>query len=182
MTRKRNIQKDAEALVLKLLTLPTASIAQARRMLAELLMARAGTVVTIGITPEARHELRHVAKDAKIEAWRQQIFERLRNDAEQKGNFVGQGIQLDKALVSTSPHGITFELDGDLGELLAMQAYLIVRIVGRNRLQICDCGDLFLRTGKRKFCSDRCQKRVYMRLFRNPENTEEEYEHGKKTR
>jgi uncharacterized paraquat-inducible protein A len=34
------------------------------------------------------------------------------------------------------------------------------------RLTVCECGRLFVRQGKRRFCSPRCQKRVYMRRRR----------------
>lgn len=38
-----------------------------------------------------------------------------------------------------------------------------------DRIKARDCGKLFVREGKRKFCSPRCQKRVYMRAYRAKE-------------
>lgn len=53
--------------------------------------------------------------------------------------------------------------------ILHLQTLRLLRMVGRDRLHRCasvECGKLFVRRGRREFCSDRCQKRVYMRKFR----------------
>jgi hypothetical protein len=48
-------------------------------------------------------------------------------------------------------------------------AYTLVREVGREKLQVCrrpDCGHLFVKVGKKEFCSTKCQSRQYMREYR----------------
>lgn len=60
------------------------------------------------------------------------------------------------------------ELDGAPEGLLRLQVVYLIRATG-GRLRACkadDCGRLFVREGKREFCSQRCQKRIYMRLQR----------------
>ena len=50
--------------------------------------------------------------------------------------------------------------------------YLLVRVlerVGLERVRRCpnpSCGQLFLKKGRRQFCSTRCQGTVYMRTYR----------------
>jgi hypothetical protein len=63
----------------------------------------------------------------------------------------------------------SIEIQGPLNELISVQLVRVVRAVGRHRLCVCDCRRLFLRVGKRKSCSIRCQKRVYMRRYRGGE-------------
>jgi len=49
----------------------------------------------------------------------------------------------------------------------------LLRIVGAERIARCDCGRVFVRLGKRRTCSVRCQRRVYMRQYRNPDEYED---------
>ena len=46
------------------------------------------------------------------------------------------------------------------------QAITLIRMVGREKILTCDCDRKFVRSGKRLHCSERCQKRVYMRRYR----------------
>lgn len=50
-----------------------------------------------------------------------------------------------------------------------LQLLRVVHRAGPNRLRTCQCGRLFVRVGKRRFCSERCQTRDYMRRFRSGE-------------
>lgn len=174
--KKRYIQRRAETLLTKLVTVAEMPVAQARRVFAELLAARVGEVVEVGVTLEVRHALRHDATDDEIAAWQQQVSQRLLDDVQirKTHRVVGQGISLESALITTTAQGIQFEVSGELGDLLAMQAYLLARTVGRERLRQCACGKVFVRTGRREYCSERCQKRFYMRRVRASEAGREE--------
>lgn len=84
------------------------------------------------------------------------------------------------------PHGRSYRFEIDavelvgpdvvyvgIKEMLLLQALRLVQFVGVSRLQICDCERLFVQVGKRRFCSERCQTRVYMRRFRAGETGKE---------
>jgi hypothetical protein len=136
-----------------------------------LLAARFGDLVEMGVTREDRAAFRLYAEDSEIKRFQNMLHERLVGDATahptSPRRFIVQGINLERAEVGTSAEGNPqVDFKGEMGELLSMQAYLLVRAVGADRLLVCDCGHVFVREGKRQFCSERCQKRVYMRRFR----------------
>jgi hypothetical protein len=79
----------------------------------------------------------------------------------------GRQVWLDSASITVSDDGtLQVQFSGGLGDLLPMQTYLVTRLIGRERLRLCECGRPFVRIGKRRFCSERCQKRVYMKRRR----------------
>ena len=171
-TRGRATTPDR--LISKLIKIGDASITRARRIFADLLAARVGKLVELGVTLEMQYAL-GAATDEEIVTWQQEIHQRLVADVQlRKANpFVGQGIRLEQAQIFPSADGLSVEVtSNDLGELLAMQAYILARVVGRERLRQCQCGQLFVRTGRREYCSERCQKRFYMRRFRAGEGGE----------
>lgn len=74
---------------------------------------------------------------------------------------------------------VLLTVDGDARDVLWFLIVGLLRAVGVSRIQQCECNRLFLKTGRREFCSERCQKRVYMRKIRKLEKGER---HGKTTR
>lgn len=67
-----------------------------------------------------------------------------------------------------------------LGRPLDRMLYQMIRLletIGFDKVGVCpapDCGRLFLRVTKKRFCSQRCQSRIYMRQFRADERAERE--------
>ena len=155
----------------RLLQIEELRVGAARSVFRQLLRTRFGDFIELGVTLEAQHALQHIATDSEIAAWQKEVFARLREDVElrrTKRGIIGQGVVLDTAFIGPSRKGrASIEFNADLRDLLAMQAYLLTRVVGLDRIRRCDCGSLFVREGKRLFCSERCQKRVYMRRYRN---------------
>jgi hypothetical protein len=81
------------------------------------------------------------------------------------------------------------------GSPLDLLAYQIVRVLetgGAAKLLACpapECGRIFLKVTKKRFCSQRCQSRIYMRQMRAEERAERDAllrgkgnRHGKATR
>jgi hypothetical protein len=91
-------------------------------------------------------------------AWIPAIAEVLRGD--------GPALDIQVRTLRVSAHDTFVEVDGPLGHLVALQMLTLLRLVGRQKIQRCDCGRQFVKIGKRRFCSERCQKRVFMRKFR----------------
>lgn len=79
-------------------------------------------------------------------------------------------------------------VDGDARDVLWFLIVGLLRSVGVSRILQCECRRLFLKTGRREYCSERCQKRVYMRAQRAKERKAREVSRqkgrrdGKKTR
>jgi hypothetical protein len=79
-----------------------------------------------------------------------------------------------RALPKFSVSGVTLrpvrsgiEVAGGAFQMIALQVMSALRVVGSDRLAVCDCGRPFLKVGKRSLgCSTRCSKRVYMKKFR----------------
>jgi hypothetical protein len=85
--------------------------------------------------------------------------------------------------VELSPHAslgdqIVLALDGSARDVIWFQVINLLQSIGVRRLQLCPCGRVFARVGRREFCSTRCQKRYYMRKFRQ----DQEDHHESKTR
>lgn len=79
------------------------------------------------------------------------------------------------------------------GSPLDLFAYQLVRVLetgGAEKLLACpapECGRIFLKVTKKRFCSQRCQSRIYMRQLRADERAERDAltkgaRHGKTTR
>ena len=98
--------------------------------------------------------------------------------------FLRSGLQPDQGqLMPTARVGLAatvagrnkvlVAVDGRAHDVLWFQIMRLMQLEGLNRLRACDCGRVFLKTGRREFCSNRCQKRIYMRRFRAGETEKE---------
>ena len=66
-------------------------------------------------------------------------------------------------------------VDGLPRDVLLYLAIRVLTTVAIKRLQVCpdaDCGKAFVRVTKKRFCSQRCQARIYMRQVRAQERAE----------
>jgi CGNR zinc finger len=66
------------------------------------------------------------------------------------------------------PAGIVLFAEGDPREVLLYQASTILQAIGTDRLRRCpapDCGRVFVKVGRREYCSDRCQRRVFVSTY-----------------
>lgn len=64
---------------------------------------------------------------------------------------------------------MSFIFTGGTKDLLWVQITRLLEFIGPERVTNCGCGRLFVRAGKRRFCSTRCQSREYMRRYRSGE-------------
>ena len=63
---------------------------------------------------------------------------------------------------------VVISISGDESDLLSFQLVNLIRIAGPDRLQTCKaCGTTYVRKGRKTFCSETCQKRIYMRKWRS---------------
>jgi hypothetical protein len=65
--------------------------------------------------------------------------------------------------------GVRIVVLGSSHDQLTLRVVQLVETTGIDRLRRCDCGRVFAKTGRREFCSVRCQKRIYMRKIRREE-------------
>lgn len=61
---------------------------------------------------------------------------------------------------------------GTQRDCLWLQTLTLLPAAGIGRLKRCECGRVFAKTGRREYCSPRCQRRVYMRARRADERTQ----------
>jgi hypothetical protein len=150
-----------------------AFLRRARRLLSDLMKAEFSDVV---VRDTVVRDL-HAAVDAYVEGLVQSLRRTLRAQvgAEESGYLM-----LTHARLIARPQqgrGYRFEIDAgeirtpntftvNVGVMLVLQVLRLLQFVGVTRLKICDCDRLFVQVGKRRFCSERCQTRVYMRRFR----------------
>lgn len=60
-------------------------------------------------------------------------------------------------------------IDGETKDLVWYAFLNLLRSVGLSNIRACaadDCDSIYVRVGRREFCSDRCQRRIYMRGLR----------------
>jgi hypothetical protein len=85
-----------------------------------------------------------------------------------------------------APRVASLLIDGQPRDVLWYQMEKVLTAGGLERLRVCpapECGRAFVRVTQKKFCSTRCQTRIYMRIRRAEDRAEEErFLHGKKTR
>jgi hypothetical protein len=65
-------------------------------------------------------------------------------------------------------HQRLYAIEGPLRDVFLHQFYGLLSSVGTDRLLLCpspDCGRAFLKIGRREFCSERCQRRVFIRGY-----------------
>jgi hypothetical protein len=177
MTRKRYTRRMAEGLLVQavdlLATRTDPSIAQIRQVYTALLQAR---IPDVNVPDKTVAVLRQ-APDDTLRKWHKTVL-----------GGVGAVLMLRgashparKRLPPVSFSGVTVQLNSeDLTievlaapfQMLILRIVSLLRMVGPERVARCDCGQVFVRVGKRRTCSVRCQKRVYMRRFRNPPDGE----------
>lgn len=73
-------------------------------------------------------------------------------------------------------------VDGKPDDVLYFRLLNLCQLAGAEALKECNCGKLFVKTGRREYCSTKCQKRVYMRTQRATDRKQREKRHGKTTR
>ena len=175
MTTKRYTEAQGIALARRLVAALDAPAERARRVLSTLMRARLSHVVI------ASHSSQDVeqATEQELGEWQQALKATLAwiVQARDQGwrlvsTVTGQPVVTAptaviggevRVQISTADASVT--LSGPPLDMLVTQLYALVGLV-RRRLRRCDCGQIFVRTGKRQFCSSRCQKRIYMRRFR----------------
>jgi hypothetical protein len=183
MTRKRYGRREAGKLLRALIDLAAkraddipnkpAFIKRARRPIETLLQVPLGDVV---ISPAVVRKLQQ-ADGAFVWMCLQRIKKTLRESVPMEDGLVPVGdfmVEPDGALMLPEVQLLAvpikkayrFEIAGDAIAMLWLQALRLVQFVGADSLHRCDCGEVFVQAGKRRFCSERCQKRVYMRRFR----------------
>jgi hypothetical protein len=88
-----------------------------------------------------------------------------------------------------TPRAASLVIDGTPRDLLFDLTNRLLLNVALEALQVCPgCGKAFVRVTQKRFCSTRCQSRIYMRQMRADERAEREaltrrdVRHGKKTR
>ena len=67
--------------------------------------------------------------------------------------------------VSSNPRFAAVRVSGPYDRIAMFQLVTLIRFVGIDRIRACDCKRVFLKIGRREFCSERCQNRVYMRSY-----------------
>ena len=160
MPRKRYTPEMSARLIVRLLS---ATDGSRRRLLSELLDVQ---LAEIAIASSARDDLEKATDEEVattlrfVQKWLQVV---CRTSLVIHSVLQARGIKL--AVGSTAGPD---EASGPLSSLLAYQVARLARS-GKDLVAPCDCGEFFVREGKRKFCSERCQKRVYMRAKRAEE-------------
>jgi len=84
------------------------------------------------------------------------------------------------------PSGILIFIDGEPRDVLLYQVSTFLQAVGTDRLRQCpapDCPRVFVKRGRREFCSERCQRRVFLASY-DPFRAQSRRKdsHGKTTR
>lgn len=198
MKTKRYTSRQAEALAGRLVSVveraeieeaPKAEkmrfVLEVRRVLLDLMKAPFGEVV---IAPSVIARL-HTAAGGTLYVMSRSVRTLLRENhpGGSETKSMTRGVRVFPGLrVMAVPdvRGYQFELgqgsDGLVGGvilsgLVQLQVLRLIQFIGRDRLRQCACGQVFVRRGRREYCSDRCQKRVYMRQFRGGDD-------GKSTR
>jgi hypothetical protein len=161
MARKRYTSPAAANLLARLLATQV-STARARRLLAELLDAPLGDVAIAATTSGAVR----AASDVDIATWMQTVRAWLTKAVRLSALGSGMSFVLTQVRLTVSASSdVRAEVDGPPGKMLLIQSAALARL-GRKHLRHCACGQFFAGAGKRRVCSDRCQKRYYMQRYR----------------
>ncbi len=142
---------------------------QARGVLSDLAKANIGDMAP---DPRAASILT-TANDRDVARWTKQLRDLIQAVTDYQQRPIGLTWSIPRVTIRAALNrggGYQMEVAGNPGDLLQLQAITLTRSF-RGRLQRCPstfatgnrCGRIFLRAGKRKFCSDRCQRRYYMR-------------------
>jgi hypothetical protein len=161
MTSKRYRQRKAATLlmtVLNLLRTQQPSTAQIRRVYTRVLQA---PLSDFAVPRETITALRSASSETLLK-WgvltHRDIERAFFESTKAKATVEGVTLRLSRdgaVEVFTTP-----------SQAMLLQVVALLRLVGVKRLVECDCGNVFVRVGKRRACSPRCQRRVYMRRYR----------------
>lgn len=162
---KRYTDKQARKLLSRLLTIRELPTARARRVINELLVARLSDVVVND--PEGLVES---VEDDALPLFYGPLFATLSGALDTPD--VWPTIELKVKLKMIGPQSLQLDVSGSFVQMVTLQTYALLRLAG-DRLRQCECGKLYVKVRGQKFCSGRCQKRYYMRRFRNPGDWEE---------
>lgn len=156
MTNKRYTVNQSRALLARLAIVPELSDAKARSVLEDLLRARFGI---IEIADMDRAVAR--AKDEEIRGFANGVHVYLLM-AEQLRGHQWPDIALGPITFTPMSGRVVFRVSGAIGTMLTLQLLELLQLAG-DRLHGCQCGRLYVRTRRQRYCSIRCQKRYYMR-------------------
>ena len=178
------------------------SLRAAEKLLARLVQAAEG-LATAAASKRALIDLMatqdfwaSVAAQEELQRWsdeRVATFVAQLQDFYRRALILQRGLPADRRFAQLRVKAVTFSVipmpstafvgvEGDAADILALKAVYHLARTGADRLRTCECGRFFAKTGRREFCSDRCQKRVYMKHLRAEERKAQERGHGKQTR
>lgn len=178
MTRKRYTRRTAEGLLEKAVDLlaapPEPSIAQIRRVYIALLQAR---IPDINVPEETVVAVRQ-APGGTLREWHRTVLTvvnwvQVLRGASHPARKRLPPVSVSDVTVRLNSEDLTIEVVAAPFQAVILRIVSLLCLVGPERVVKCDCGKVFLRVGKRRACSVKCQKRVYMRRYRNPEESEE---------
>lgn len=187
MTRKRYRQKLAETLLASVVEIAQAPIEKqadavhARNVLAQVLLWGGFS----GGSSQSIEALR-TWPSVDFQRWREEFDVFVRFNVRRTKEQPAPLVKIGPLHMGPVPGKRTVELAvfGALRDVLWFQLLQLTCSSGFDRLLRCECGKVFVKVGRREFCSERCQKRVYMRKQRHPEGEgkQKEAARGKKTR
>jgi hypothetical protein len=161
--KKRYGTEDAARLLRQVMSLEKASIQRVRRTFEQLIDAKLTDVeVEVGAIDV-------VVTDAQIANLQKGVSTILgyHFDMVAKGKkFTWTHSPLTVHKVDVTVSGASYRITGDVGALLSLQLYALLGVAG-DRVRWCECGRRFVRIRRGEYCSPRCQKRVYMRGYRD---------------
>jgi hypothetical protein len=157
---KRYTDRQAAALLRRLVAVEGLSVSRARRLFSDILAARLGDVAV-----QSAAQTVAAAPDEEITGLRRGTYAFLHQALGAKG--IWPPISLSGITLRMSgPDRVEFQVSGDIRSMLTVQVYGLMRRMG-HQLHRCTCGQLYVRVRRQRYCSARCQKRVYMRAFRS---------------
>ena len=178
MKTKRYEELDAARLLDEIVRFPSGrGVRRERALLARILDAPCGDIAH---GPDVERELRSWSSaqtSAQLEKFSQDLVI----------SSIATGFQVEMRL-KIGPHRdgaqVVLRVDGDARDVLRFKFISLIQLATTERFRTCECGNPFVKFGRREFCSARCQKRYYMRAKREQERLERErgQGHGKKTR
>lgn len=126
---------------------------------------RAGAVDLAALAPSVSQALGRMTP-AETEALRVKAREFLRA-------LVGENVSMSTTIRPTLKllkvaDRVSIVVDGTPTDAILFLAARLVERAGTERLRICpalDCRRLFLKAGRREFCSTKCQRRVYLQTY-----------------
>jgi len=201
MASKRYSVRSAENLLARLVAFAEGSTEvlvdqSARRLLRDVIQN--GPVLVIGdapieITGTASRELTPwpASRYAQLQQRLRGFFGGLVDLASTDQGGLVPTVHVNRLIFGATPtaSGVVVTVDGPAADVLLFQVVQLIQAVGVSRLRRCPnekCRRIFAKTGRREFCSDRCQKRVYMRGLRKRERERLEKQrrsrYGKATR